>query len=145
MMYEKQPDNFNQKLEVAGCFLENIDGKFLVLLRNDNKPQGNTWGVPSGKVDNGETVGDCILRELFEETGNIFEKENLNYFKKFYVRYDEYDFIYHIFHIKLDKEISVVLEEGGHKDFKYVTPEESLKLNYIQDFDECVKLFYGIK
>ena len=69
MMFEKQPDNFKQKLEVAGCFLEDLSGRFLVLLRNGNKPQGNTWGIPSGKVEDNEKLEDCILRELSEETG----------------------------------------------------------------------------
>jgi 8-oxo-dGTP pyrophosphatase MutT (NUDIX family) len=49
MIFKKQPDNFIPKMEVVGCFLEN-DGEFLILQRHDNKPQGNTWGLPSGKL-----------------------------------------------------------------------------------------------
>ncbi len=125
-------------------FLEDLSGRFLVLLRNANKPQGNTWGIPSGKVEDNEKLEDCILRELSEETGNNFNIKDLGYFKKFYVRYPDYDFIYHIFYLKLNEDIDIVLEKDGHKDYRWVTPEESLELNYIQDLDECVKEYYKI-
>ena len=145
MIYDKQPDNFNPRMEVSGCFLEGVDKKFLILLREDHKPQGNTWGIPGGKVNKDEKLEDSILREIEEETGNKFRLEDINFFKKLYVRYKEYDFIYYIFSIKLKSEIDIVLEKDGHKDFRWVTPEESLEVDYIQDLDVCVKMFYGIK
>lgn len=145
MIYEEQPNDFNPKIEVVGCFLEH-EGEFLILQRQDHKPQGGTWGLPSGKVEKDESLLNAIIRETKEETGfDLIDKE-VNYFKKFIVRYDDYDFIYHIFYLKIDSKPEVILEENGHKGFKWVKPEISLSdYNLIQDFDECIKQFYGIK
>lgn len=145
MIYNEKPDNFSPRYEVVGCFLEDPEGKFLVLHIEDHKPQGNTWGIPSGKIEDKETALESILRELKEETGYEADPEKIKYLKGLYVRYDEYDFIYHIFSLKLEQKPEVILEKNGHKDFKWVTRDECLKLNYIQDLDECITLYYGTK
>ena len=145
MVYDEQPENFVSKFEVTGCFLE-CNGEFLILQRHDHKPQGGTWGLPSGKVETNENLEDAIIRETEEETGFYINKDNLNYFKKLYVRYNDYDFIYHMFSFKLKEKFNVVLEENGHKSFKWIRPEDALIMsNLIQDFNECIKLYYGIK
>lgn len=145
MIYNEKPKDFSPKFEVVGCFLEN-DGEFLILQRQDHKPQGGTWGLPSGKVEKGEDLFNAIIRETQEETGFSIRNKPVNYFKEFIVRYDDYDFIYHLFHLKIESKPNVILEENGHKNFKWVRPEVSLKeYNLIQDFDECIKQFYGIK
>ncbi|HAE36372.1 MAG: hypothetical protein UR85_C0001G0033 [Candidatus Nomurabacteria bacterium GW2011_GWF2_35_66] len=143
MIYHKKPENFSPRFEVVSCFLENA-GEFLLLHRSAHKPQGNTWGVPAGKKEVDETPKDAIIRETKEETRHKINPVELNYFKELYVRYDNYDFIYHIFSLKLRERPEVILEENGHKDFRWVTPENSLQMNLIQDLDECVRLFYEI-
>lgn len=145
MIYEEQPDDFNPKIEVVGCFLEH-EGEFLILQRQDHKPQGDTWGLPSGKVEKDESLLNAIIRETKEETGFNLNDKEVNYFKKFLVRYDEYDFIYHIFYLKLKNKPDIILEENSHKCFNWVRSKTSLSdYNLIQDLDECIKQFYGIK
>lgn len=145
MIYNEQPKDFVSSFEVVCCFLEN-NGEFLILHRQDHKPQGNTWCLPSGKVEKNEDIKDAVLREVEEETSLIINPELINYFNKFYVRYPEYDFIYHIFHFKTEEKPKIVLEKNGHKDFKWITPNESLKMNnLIEDLDTCIEMFYGIK
>ena len=43
----------------------NATNEVLLQLRRDT----DTWAPPSGGVEPGETVADCALREVFEETG----------------------------------------------------------------------------
>ena len=48
----------------AGCFVW-VNDEFLVLFREKD----GTWGIPGGKVEEGETYERAAWRELFEETG----------------------------------------------------------------------------
>ncbi len=50
MISRNKPENFTPKFEVVSCFVEYND-EILLLLRQDHKPEGNTYGVPAGKID----------------------------------------------------------------------------------------------
>lgn len=47
----------------AGGVVTNKEGKVLFIYRNDK------WDIPKGKLDKGETIAECALREVEEETG----------------------------------------------------------------------------
>jgi len=142
MIYEEIPEDFNSKFEVVSCFVEH-EGKILMLHRQDHKPQGDTWGGPAGKVDEGEEIYGALKREVFEETG--VELKDPQHFKKLFVRFPEYDFIYHIFHELLDELPEINLREEEHKDFNWIEPKDALDTNLMMDEDHCIKLFYGIE
>ncbi len=56
----------------AGGVVTNKEGKVLFIYRNDK------WDLPKGKLEKGETIEECALREVEEETGVKFLKlENL--------------------------------------------------------------------
>ncbi len=144
MISNQIPENFNRKFDVVSCFLEH-DGKVLMLHRQDQKPQGNTWDMPAGKVHDNESVNEALSREVEEELGIKINPENFEYSRKFYVKYPEYHYIYHVLTLKIDKmpEIKLNLEEN--KGFTWLKPEEALKLNLIEDEDTVLKVCYGVK
>lgn len=47
----------------AGGVVANEEGKVLFIYRNDK------WDLPKGKLDKGESIEDCAIREVMEETG----------------------------------------------------------------------------
>jgi 8-oxo-dGTP pyrophosphatase MutT (NUDIX family) len=143
MIYREKPEGFSSRFDVVSCFLE-YDGKILLLLRQDHKPQGNTWGVPAGKVDEGESKEDSISREIFEETGYEVDGD-IDFFTTLYVRYPEYDFMYHIFHHRADGKPTIKVSPNEHKAFQWVSPQDALRLPLIPDEDACIELFYGLK
>jgi 8-oxo-dGTP pyrophosphatase MutT (NUDIX family) len=143
MIYPQPPEHFVPKFEVVSCFFER-DGKFLLLLRQDAKPQGNTWGVPAGKVEKGETPDAAMIRELEEETGYRAKKNIPKLVRTVYVRYPEYDFTYHIYHLSLDENHSVKIDSVAHKEFSWVVPKEAMKMHLVPDLDTCIRLFYDV-
>jgi 8-oxo-dGTP pyrophosphatase MutT (NUDIX family) len=143
MIYKEKPQSFDPKFDVISCFVE-YNGEILLLHRQDHKPEGNTWGVPAGKVDAGENILEAMTREIQEETGFVLPSQQLSYFGKVFVKYPTYDFVYHIYHTKLEQKQKVVINHAEHKDFKWISPENALNMSLIQDLDACIKLFYEL-
>lgn len=56
--------------ETTLCYIEN-DGMYLMLLRNKKEVDENKgkWIGIGGKIEDGESVEECLIRETFEETG----------------------------------------------------------------------------
>ena len=38
-----------------------------------HRPKHLDWSLPAGKLDSGETLAECALREVYEETGYVCE------------------------------------------------------------------------
>ena len=143
MIYKEIPKDFNPEFDVVSCFVE-YNREILLLHRQDHKPEGNTWGVPAGKVESGEDLLETMVREIKEETGLTFPSSQLSYFGKVYVKYPGYDFVYHIYHTRLDNKQTVEINHNEHKDFSWISPQNALNMPLIQDLDECIRLFYKI-
>jgi 8-oxo-dGTP diphosphatase len=54
---------------VAAAALVDIDGRVLIAKRPHGKELAGFWEFPGGKVENGETPEQCLIRELDEELG----------------------------------------------------------------------------
>ena len=114
------------------------------MLRNDDKSEGNKWGVPGGKIDAGETALEAVAREVREETGIDLAEEDYEYFKTAYVRYPDYDFVFNMYTTELSEEPSLVVSSTEHKEAAWVTAEEALKMNLVMGNEVLVKEFFGL-
>jgi len=54
---------------VAAAALVDIDGRVLIAKRPAGKQLAGLWEFPGGKVENGETPEQCLIRELHEALG----------------------------------------------------------------------------
>ena len=52
-----------ERIIAAGGIVQNEKGEILLQLRKGK------WDLPKGKLDNGESIEDCAVREVEEETG----------------------------------------------------------------------------
>ena len=57
----------NRRLITPGirAIVQDEKGRVLLVRRKDN----NSWGMPAGSIELGESVFDCLRREVKEETG----------------------------------------------------------------------------
>ncbi len=135
------PENFNPIFSAVGVYVEN-DDKTLILKRHESKPQGSTWCLPSGKVGNNESPEDAALRELHEETGIIAKPSDLKFGVESYVRYDDYDFIFHTYSLPIPNIPLIKIDYTEHSQFAWETKENILQLPLIPDFIEQMELHY---
>ncbi|NTV23421.1 MAG: NUDIX hydrolase [Nanoarchaeota archaeon] len=134
------PENFSPKMNVVACFII-CDGKFLLLKRSPKDSHGKKWGLPAGSVDEGENEYEAILREISEESGIHVNKEDIAYNGWHYVR-QKIDFFYHTFITSLGRLPEVRLSRE-HTDYRWVTPEEALKMDLLTDLDACIREFFS--
>jgi 8-oxo-dGTP diphosphatase len=143
MIYNELPSDFNKKLDVVACYIEFTD-EFILLHRQPYKTQGNKWGLPAGKVDDGETLQKAMLREIYEETKILLEESQLVYIGSLMVRHDDLDFEYHMFKTILDKAPEIIIDKREHQSATWVSPEKALTIDLISDLDECIRLSYKL-
>ena len=144
MMYLEKPKDFDSAGVTVRCFVEH-ESTMLLLHRTEDESQGGTWGGPGGKLDPGENIFQAMVRELREETSLLVDEKDLSHYKKVYVRYPDFDFIYHMFSLVFKEKPTIKLDHSEHQNFKWVSPIEALEMDLVLDEDACIKLFYDIK
>ena len=141
MMSKDPPVDFKKRFDIVGCLIESND-KFLLLRRQPQKANGNKWGLPAGKRDDGEELKKALAREVQEETGIDLARSSVDLFRSWYVRDKDFDIEWHMFSVKLPNIPAVVLNSHEHSESKWVTKDEALQMDLIHDLAESLQLFY---
>lgn len=142
VIHLEPPENFHPKFEVTSCICW-FEDTFLCLQRNANKREGGKWGFPGGKVDKDESLEQALRRELYEET--IIRLNAVNHLQKFYVRYPEIDYIFHLFETKFNNLPKIILKEDENVSYDWYTIEQFLEKDVVLGNDEIIKLLYFSK
>lgn len=143
VIYLEPTPQFKPRIEISAVYIVNGDN-ILLMHRQNNKSQGNKWGIPGGKVDKGETPLQAAIREVKEETGFDISKQPIEKLETVYIEYNEKDhFVYHMFRTNLQEDPgSVKINFKEHKGFTWITPAEALKMDLLEDEDPCFRLVY---
>ncbi|MFA6307927.1 MAG: NUDIX hydrolase [Patescibacteria group bacterium] len=133
MISSKKLENFNKKFDVVSLFVI-VGNKILLLKRHDDKPQPGLWGPPAGKVDEGESLKQGMIRETFEESGVSIKNDELKHFKKeYFVRHGDVDFIFHVFAVYRDDFMEVNINGTEHIEYGWFDMQEALNMDLVED------------
>jgi 8-oxo-dGTP pyrophosphatase MutT (NUDIX family) len=134
------PPHFSPAWEVSGCFCT-CQNKVLLLKRHPSKPQGNTWSLPAGKLEIGETPLQALIMELYEEIGILLDETNIQYVNTLYARIPETDYTFHMFHTHFTTFPSLLLARKENSDYIWCNHEEALQLPLIIGGKEALEVY----
>lgn len=141
MLFFEKPKNFKTDFKVVTCYLEH-EGKFLIVKRSKDEVYPSQWCAPGGKMEPGENKRQALVREIKEETGINLDKHKLEFIKTVFVRYPEFDYVFSMFRINLEKKPDIHIDDE-QQDYAWVTPQEALSYDLVPDEAECIKLTYN--
>ncbi|MFV0626698.1 MAG: 8-oxo-dGTP diphosphatase MutT [Alphaproteobacteria bacterium] len=104
-----------KNIEVAAGIIIN-QGKILIAQRKKNSNFEMLWEFPGGKLEKGETLKDCLKREIMEELG--LEIEVGNFFKDVLFDYETAIVKLNMFFAKSKTNCINVL--NAHEEAKWV-------------------------
>ncbi len=119
------------KIQVVTVFLQNED-KILVLQRARNDLQHKLWGIPGGKLDNGEDPIQGLCREVLEETTIDISGQSIQLLGTALSRTPcDGQYGLYLYHLKVSGNPAVKINQEEHYDFKWLTLDEFKKLNLL--------------
>ena len=138
---EKEIEEFKTRLklkETTLCYIEKGD-KVLLLYRNKkaNDYNGGKWIGVGGKFEEGETPEECLVREVWEETGLKLE----NYQKRGLVFFEQNGYS-EVMHLFTANEFSGSLKECSEGELCWVNKSEIMEKPTWEGDREFLKLIY---
>lgn len=125
------------KQAVCGILIEN--GKILSVSRKDDHTQ---LGLPGGKVDDGETPEQAIIRECLEETG-IFVSVSSN--KTFESMDNDYHVTCYLLERNSNEDITFIVDEAETGKVEFVEVEKLLSAGPFIDYNKNALKYFGIE
>lgn len=147
-VYKSEPTDFKSPskpyIKAAGAFIE-YEGKILFLKRHLKKPEPGCYGVPGGKIDNGETSLVAFLREVGEETGIILTAEEAKKVQTIGTNFQRHPsklVSFSIYRIVLDRLPEIKLSVEEHTDYSWVHPDDAMSLKLMPGEIESLIRYY---
>ena len=123
-IYNKQPRHFNPCMTVVGCYCRH-DDRLLLLKRSPTSVSGETWCLPGGKREDGESRLEGARRELYEECGIELLPKQLFYLGTLYMDRIHYQYDFSIYHCSFTVKPSLYLNLREHTEGRWWTHQEA--------------------
>lgn len=106
-----------------------VEKKGKILIGEDQEKGELIYGVPGGHWENQESLKECALREVKEESGLDCDQIELVSVYDFYRKDKEKSYVTLGMKAKYVAGKPANLEKEGRKNWQWYDPEEALKLN----------------
>lgn len=108
--------------------------------RNENGDVTDWWGTPGGGLDPGESVLDCLHREMIEETGVAPKVGNLLFIQQFHDNGREHlELFYHITNHADYENVDLQATSHGfveHGDCRFIDPKQvRIRPDFLSEID----------
>ena len=103
------------------------DKKVLIAKRPVDKPMPNKWEFPGGKLELGESLEECAIREIQEELEVDINISKYVGFEN--ISYENQDFCLHLYTATM-KDISQELTMNEHTELVWVRFEEFINFDF---------------
>ncbi len=135
--------NENKKIRVATkAIIYDKDGNILTIKRCNKYNRPLTWDLPGGNLDFGEKLEDNLIREIREETGlRVSSLSMLGLIENL----DDKDLFRVTVCYTVKTKITKVVLSHEHIAFKWVTPDEFLKLKAYTPHKKFVQQFKSLE
>ena len=120
--------NLSNNTRVKVCIVvKNSNGNFLLLQRKPDEIYPNIWESAGGKHEGKESLKDCVIRELKEETGLVANDNEIKplFKNSFYEDFSQKTVTVFYYLVEQDKN---PLYTPEHTRYKWFTKKEALKL-----------------
>ena len=105
---------------VVACALVDADGRVLICQRPEGKQLAGLWEFPGGKVEEGETPEDALIRELKEELAIDVKKACL---APFVFASHAYDSFHLLMPLYLCRRWDGFVQPVEHQNIAWVRPD----------------------
>ncbi len=138
-IYTKQPEDFVVQARVVAIYVE-VEGKLLFLQLSKEKQEVGCYGVPAGKIEEGEDIVEAARRELFEETAIRCSLDTLYSLGVLYVRKKDIEYEYHLFRARLPSYPEVILSKE-HSQYVWAEYKEGLIFPLMEAAHEALEYY----
>ncbi|TCS96795.1 8-oxo-dGTP diphosphatase [Hazenella coriacea] len=114
-----------KKIDVVGAVIRNASNQILCAQRSPKMSLPNHWEFPGGKIKQGETPQEALVREIQEELGCKIEVYQLITETKY--RYPESEVLLYTFETSIIKGTPKPKE---HSEIRWVNSNDLLNLNW---------------
>ena len=133
----KQAATDNVQLLSTGLMVVR-DGKVLVVKRAEHDTLPGMWELPGGSVDEGETIIDGAVRELFEETGLrvkdfLAEFEGMDYVSSKNINVRQINYLVDVY------ESEIKLDPEEHSDYRFIDLTDLDTLECTDNQRRCIR------
>ncbi len=119
------------------CLIYNKENELLLLRRSNNDSfEPNKWCLPGGKLEEGETIKQAVIREVLEETNIKLKSDQISLLAvKETKEVCIYYFIYSNF---TGEDFKIILDNDEHINYEFCSQEKRSKMKLLLDLNDAL-------